>query len=490
MLNNLLKINRKAIMPFSEKSINLISKILIIFSLSFYLLSIFFLQQNNFDALIKVCGILAFIAIICLAYMLSSKLKSEKISIVFLALISFSLLCTWNLIYDAKPVSDYEVLLEGANSIINGNFPTLAASKNNYFYFYNFQIGYTFYLSILLRIFGDSLIALKIIEIITICLCNVFAFKIMRLFFTIQESFFTSFLLALNPYIFMGSGIINNQHISCLFCLMGLYAFLKHSKFLNFILCGILIAIAQILRPTAIIVLIGCLICGLLQGVFHKDKKILIGICITLVSYVLFFDFVNLLFIITDLAPIGIKSSNLYFKLVLGLTGNGITGNPTTDAYHTQLYYDLKTYNFDYELYKESAKEHLKNLFIEGKISYRWILEKMLHFTGDVDNQYHFADANFNTNHTFLVGILNFIGTLLYFASVLFSLIKSVFEKETLQSKVYMLCILIFGLYFFAYIVLETQPRYRYEQYFVLYFLSMPVFYKFLENIKISLKRG
>ncbi len=217
------KRHKTSLMSFSENGINLISKTLILFSLSFSLLSVFFLQQHTFDALIKICGILAFFTVICLAYIFSSKLKSDKISIIVLALLSFLLLCTWNLIYNAQPVSDYEVLLEGAHAILDKNFSTLAAQKDNYFYFYNFQIGYTFYLSLLLKIFNKSLIALKIIEIITITLCNILAFKIMRLFFTIQQSFFTAILLVLNPYIFMGSGIINNQHISCLFCLAGLY---------------------------------------------------------------------------------------------------------------------------------------------------------------------------------------------------------------------------------------------------------------------------
>ncbi len=481
---------KQAISPFFsifEKSTNIVAKVLLLFSLGFCLLSVLFLWEHNFQIAIKVCGVILFAFLVIFAYLISANINSDKTAIVLLLGISLILLGGWNLICDVKPVNDYEVLVEGANAIIDGEFPLMAKEKDNYFYFYNFQIGYAFYLSILLRLFGGSLVALKIIEIIVITITNIVVYKIMRLFFTCKESFFAAVLMVINPYIFMGSGILNNQHISCLLCLIAIYIYLSAKKFVKYVFCGMLLAVAQTLRPTTTVIFIAFVLCSLLYGVFKKEKQLLLGALTILATYFVTFNLINLFFIISDLAPIGIKNSNPYFKLLLGLTGNGITGRPSTDARHTQFYYDLMAFNFDYEAYKVAAKEYLKACFVENKISYQWIIKKMVYFSGDVDNQYGFANEVFNANHSFLVGVLNVVGTLLYFISILFSFIQSIIENNVVKNKAYMLWVLIFGLLFFAYVFLETQPRYRYEQYYMLFFLSMPLFYKTIQKIHIKL---
>ncbi len=478
----------KAFLPIFEKSVNTAAKVLVLFSLGFCLLSVLFSWQSGYEVAIKVCGIILFAFLLSFAFFSSVHIKSDKTAMIVLFILSVTVLGSWNFICDTRPVSDYKVLIEGANSIIDGEFPLLAKEKDNYFYFYNFQIGYAFYLSIFLRLFGGSLVALKIIEIIVITLSNMVVYKIMRTFFSFKESFFTGVLMIMNPYIFMGSGIVNNQHISCLLCLLSIYIYLRKKHFVKYIFCGILLALSQTLRPTTMVILVAFIICSLLYGFFKKEKQVLFGAVTILAVYFVIFNLINLFFIFSELAPIGIKNTNLYFKIVLGLTGNGITGQSTTSAYHTQLYYDLKAFDFDYEAYKNAAKEYLITCFLDGKINYHWIINKMISFSGGVDNQYSFTNAAFNNNHSLLVGILNVIGTLSYFVSILFSIVRSFIEKKVVEKKAYMLWILVFGLFFFAYVFTETQTRYRYEQYYMLFFLSMPMLYKTLEKIYIKLK--
>lgn len=471
-----------------EKPVHIIAKALVLMALGAYLISILYCSRA-FSLLVAACGIVLFVLLTLSAYYLSSYIRSDKTAVILLAVLSLALLGVWNCICDTQPSSDYKVLLEGANDIINGDFPALAREKDNYFYFYNFQIGYSFYLSIFLRLFGGSLVGLKILEIVTISLTHIVVYKIMRLFRSTGESFFTAVLLIVNPYIFMGSGIPNNQHINLLLCLLVMYIFLGIKDFslnwknlLKYALCGLLLALSQVLRPTTTVVLAAFILCSLLYGIFQKDIKLLIGTAIIAVAYLISFNLINLCFILSELAPIGIKISNPYFKLVLGLTGEGISGIPTTDARHTQLYYDLKELNFDYDAYKEAAKEYLKTCFAERKISLFWLLLKMGGFAGLVDSQY-FANTEFNNKYPFAVDVLNCLGTLLYFASVLFSFVRALKEKETVRNKAYMLWVLIFGLFLGAYILLEALTRYRYEQYYVLFFLGMPLFYGAIKEL-------
>lgn len=472
-----------------ERVIHVLAKLLALFSLGFYILGIFS-QHFNFPFGIVARGILLFVFFIAFSYFLSLYIKSDKAALFLIFFSSFTVLIIWNFLCDAQPVSDYEVLISGANSIIDGTFPDLAKEKDNYFYFYNFQIGYSFYLSIFLRLFNGSLAALKVVEILTITLTNVLVYKIMRLFFSSQISLFTSLLMTLNPYIIMGSGIINNQHISCLLCLCAMYIFLgikdtSPTKYnlLKYALCGLLIALSQVLRPTTTVILIAFVICGTLYGVFCKNKSIIIGSAVLLVTYFVCFNLINLAFIASNIAPIGIKNSNSLFKIILGLTGEGITGKPTTSARHTQYYYDLATFNFDYSAYNNAAKEHLRTCFSENQITFEKIYDKMICFTGGVDNQYSFTNHEFIENNYLIVETMNIVGVFLYTTSILLSFIHTVTVKSITKNKPYLLWILIFGIFFFAYIIFETQTRYRYEQYYMLFFLSMPLFYNTIRKI-------
>lgn len=467
-----------------EKYINILAKSLLIFCLSFYLLSVFIIQRHSFTNAVFVLGIILLCFLIAVVYKFSSVIKSDKQAIIILTCVSFILLVGWNIIYKVQPSNDYEVLLEGANSIANGTFSQQAARKDDYFSFYNFQIGYAWYLSIFVRLFNNNLIALKFVEIVTIVLTNVISYKILRIFCDTDKSFFGACLLCFNPYIFMGSGVINNQHISALLSILAIYLFLKYKNIYNYILCGVIVTIAQILRPTAVIILIALAICSFISGIVKKDKKALLGALILVAVYFLAMNIINQAFILSGLAPYGIKGDNPYFKLILGLTGTGITGQETTHARYTQLYYDLKYYGFDYDAYKTAASNHLYNLILNDGLNCNWIAEKVVNFAGGVDNQYLYANTEFNNNHILMVGCLNVIGTGLYFISILCSLISALKERNILQNKKYMLYALVFGLYFFAYVIIETQTRYRYEQYYILFLISMPILHSLIKQGK------
>lgn len=84
--------------------------------------------------------------------------------------------------YRTKPVSDYQVLLEGARDIVNGTFKSQAVKPSDYFRYYNFQIGYAYYLSVFMRVFGDRLLYFKIVEMVVITLTVLTLYKTLRLF--------------------------------------------------------------------------------------------------------------------------------------------------------------------------------------------------------------------------------------------------------------------------------------------------------------------
>ena len=100
-----------------ERVIHVLAKLLALFSLGFYILGIFS-QHFNFPFGRVARGILLFVFFIAFSYFLSLYIKSDKAALFLIFFSSFTVLIIWNFLCDAQPVSDYEVLISGANSII------------------------------------------------------------------------------------------------------------------------------------------------------------------------------------------------------------------------------------------------------------------------------------------------------------------------------------------------------------------------------------
>ncbi|MFK5261362.1 hypothetical protein ACI3PM_17780, partial [Lactiplantibacillus plantarum] len=62
------------------------------------------------------------------------------------------------------------------------------------------------------------------------------------------------------PFIFIGAGIINNQHEGLLLEALAIYFVLKRRSWLNLLIAAICIAVAQVLRPTAVVVAMAFLV--------------------------------------------------------------------------------------------------------------------------------------------------------------------------------------------------------------------------------------
>ena len=466
---------------------NHIAKFIILFTLEFYILSIIDKSSLKlfFSLGILSTGIFAFLIII-----ISGCIKTERASIIVIFCLSMVMLIVWNHFIKAVPVSDYKILWDGANQIVGGTFSNRAIRKDDYFCFYNYQIAYAFYLSLLIRIFHGSIAAIRLVEMIVMALTNVVLYKTLRLFTSLRTSFCGAALFMGWPYLFMGSGILNNQHESMLFEALAVYMFLKYvdgEKVMpcEWIICAVFISIAEILRPTAFVVMIAVTLLPVLKAFLKKNKQYLISGGIVLFSYLIISNTINEIFILSGLAPYGIKSSNLWFKLLLGLTGSGITQQKTSDAQHTNLYYDLKYYGFNYDLYKEAAAAYVKRIICERSINLGYVLSRIVDFVGAVDNQFRFTGSNFIKSHPVIINVLNVMGISIYFMSVVFAGIRCIFWNIMDRDEISLPAIIFLG-YFIVYIVFETQTRYRYEQYYVLFLMAVPA----MASVWRTLKRN
>jgi len=86
------------------------------------------------------------------------KISTKKFLIyIFVPLISIVACLLWGLYAKTVPTSDYGTLFNGAVKIVTGTFKD-GFDKTNYFYFYNYQIGYATYLAAVMFFFAQKLI--------------------------------------------------------------------------------------------------------------------------------------------------------------------------------------------------------------------------------------------------------------------------------------------------------------------------------------------
>lgn len=422
---------------------------------------------------------------IALAFCFSRLIESKFSALISLIIVSSVVLVCWNSVYQPVPTSDYKVIWEGAHQIIDGSFYERAIDKSDYYAFYSFQIPYTYYISLLLRL-NDSVTTLIISEIIVIVITNVLVFKTLGLYCELKAAFFGAILFSVFPYIVIGSGIINNHHIGTLFGVLAIYLTLRMNTIIKFVLAGCALVIGNLFRPTIIMIFIAIAFVLFLQG--FLDKKKWIGLLIFLAVYIGLYELINLAFIGLSLAPYGIKGGDMYFKLLLGLTGSGVTNTATTDAEHTNLYYDLQFYHFDYAKYKEASKQYLLTKILKGELDYSYIWNKIKLFISGIDNQFVYSGTSFNENHKTFMECLNFGGLLMYLIAIMGSFINTLRQKTIIKNSSFFIPAIVFCAFFGVYCFIEVQTRYRYEQYICLFLLSMPFLYDVLEELTRLIK--
>lgn len=343
------------------------------------------------------------------------------------------------------------------------------------------------YLALIIKIFGEHIIFLNLFEILFMALTNVFVYKIASKVYTEKIGLLSSALYSLLLFNIAGSSIINNQHFSTLLIILSIYLFIK-DKWFYYILSGTLIGIANIIRPSSIIILIafcGFLLWKLLINNFKNWKVFLLGLLLIVLSAFSTMKIFDYTLLKLNIVPTSTLSSNAkYFKFVLGIHGNGIYNILTENAERTQVYFDLQKLNFDYEEYNNKCRDFIVNQFTQNtRETLGYIKDKMLVFGGKADNQIDFSGNIVQNSKSYI--FIKYYGYVQYFLLIVFSLLTVIINVR--ESKLYntknnlyqtqILFEIIFILYFCAHLLIEVQPRYRYDQYLMLAFIASPSMY-------------
>ena len=478
----------------TESLLNVAAQVFVVLSMCFYLLSIVMISRDDLLNSYSVLGVLTIAITILFAAFISKMFKSDSQAVIVCFVLSFVVLMIWNQLVESQPDNDYEMLWRSAKQIVDGTFHERLIRKDDIFVFCSYLTGYSYYLAILYKLCLGSIVAVRIIRLFIFALINIIMFKTLRLNCGIRSAFSGVLLFLFYPFVFIGSGVFNNQHEGLLFEAISFYLVMKSMKdkdyrFHKWLIVGIVIGLADFFRPSAFVILVAVFLVAMLKAFFEKNRSLVLCAFLMVTSFVLFGYLIDKLFIITGLAPYGIKSHNYWYKLIIGLTGEGMLHHPTVDSEHTTFYYDLQYYNFDYEAYREAARRYVFSLFMNNKIKPSSVFYHLVYFAGDVDNQYWYIGSSFLDHNPLLLTVLNCIGMLIYTITLVLSIIRCC-SKRILSNIAIALPAIVFVGYFLIHFVFETQTRYRYEQYYVLFLLAVPVMSHLWTSIRVKLDRS
>lgn len=288
-----------------------------LFSLFFLSIPLSLLGQEFF------CAVLFFIVLFAL-----SKYEVKKFP-VFLFLSALILRLIVVFVIPTPPQSDFAMLFDASQQMIAGEHNYLDSS---YFQSWAYQLGFAYFQSIFLRIWNNVLI-LKLLNCVLGAATTVLVYLIACEFTSKKASQAAGWVYCCLPFTLCYVTVLSNQFIASFLIYLGIYILI--SKRLNihihlrYLLCAILLALANVLRPESIIPLFS--VCIYLVLTFKKAalKQTVINLAILLSVYFGLFKLIECLFIISGISPLGLTNNDPLWKFVLGF--NHETGGQYSD---------------------------------------------------------------------------------------------------------------------------------------------------------------
>ncbi|WP_217596388.1 glycosyltransferase family 39 protein [Cohnella sp. GbtcB17] len=187
----------------------------------------------------------------------------RSLFLVMLAVIGLSVRIGWIMLNPAPPSSDFLFLYEAAREAASGNF---GFANSAYFTSFPYQLGFTMYEAAIIRVFGDSLVALKVLgAIFNMGTAVILYFTGARLFNETCGRIASCFYAFYLPNIIMCS-VLTNQHLSIFLFFLGCSLLLKRrGALLSWLWAGLAIGVGQLIRPIGVVYIIGIVLFAMLE---------------------------------------------------------------------------------------------------------------------------------------------------------------------------------------------------------------------------------
>lgn len=220
-----------------------------------------------------------------------------------------------------QPSSDFALLYSSAQSTVNGDL-SWANVTEGYFSWWHYQIPFVLYEALVLKLV-NSMAVLKLLNVVWSVGMVYFVYRIVKGFSTTPCALAVALLTAVYPGFIVQVSVLTNQHISLFFILFGLTVLFETRSYWGCAVSGVLVALGNLMRPEAAIVIAALCCVGLCRFIECPTKKSFVRIIFSLVAVMLAYfalqKAVELVLHALGYAPYGIGNAVPEWKLIVGL---------------------------------------------------------------------------------------------------------------------------------------------------------------------------
>ena len=131
--------------------------------------------------------------------------------IIFLCLLAFILRLAWVLTVHTNIVQDFAQMYNGAVDAANNNF---AFANETYFTTWVYQLGFTMYQAGVLKLFGESVLAIKLLNVLYCTGITYFIYRIASHLFNEFSGRVAALIFATYIPNIMMTSVLTNQHLA------------------------------------------------------------------------------------------------------------------------------------------------------------------------------------------------------------------------------------------------------------------------------------
>ena len=305
-------------------------------------------------------GIVIFSCIIfCEIFIINHKSLKTKTKFISLLAIGFILRLLWILNVKSVPVSDFEIMYEGAHQLLEGN--TSIFHGTEYIARFPHLTIMVLYMALIIKIFpNNNLIAMKGINLILGLVTIYFVYKLAKEIFNSEKlALYGAGIASIFPALITYVGVYCTENLAIPFYLASVYLFImvmknKLNKY-YLILSGIILSVGNLFRMVALIMVVAYTAYIILYNndkILEKIQKIIFysvpyALVLIVVSISLQF------FKITEF-PLWNGSEP---KITNILKGTNIENGGRWNEEDARI---VDKYNYDYEKIEETSKEIIK----------------------------------------------------------------------------------------------------------------------------------
>ncbi|MBU3135385.1 glycosyltransferase family 39 protein [Clostridium gasigenes] len=399
--------------------------------------------------------ILAIVAIGILIWW-GCKIEDNKKFLIVLFSTSFIIRLVWVLSIKTEPISDFAFMYEGAQNIAGGNYDYILNS--GYFKTWVYQLGFTMYLVGIIKFFGDSLLIIKVFNVLIVSLIPVIIYLTGKKMGSNKGAKIVSLGYCFYISSIVSTSVLTNQHLATLLFYTGIYLLISNvNRKYKWILIGLSIGIGDIVRPEGSIVIIAIILFIIFKNLLDykeigKSLAEFLGIImvITLVSQAASFAVMK-----EGISNDPLINKDPLWKFVCGL-------NPDTKGAYSE---DDDIYLSGYGTREGRTKAELG--LIKERLSNPKALVKTMSYktaimwgANDTSMNLSLTDEVQNNKYLDILIKIEKIQYMILMIMFLGSIIITIRRKDGFKNT--HLYLIIFIGYFLAHLLIEVQPRYRY----------------------------